>query len=67
MYPENLEGSAHESFTGRLVFRAGKKTTAKLNLDNYRVDGKFTGIGGATFGVRSGTLRSLTVFTTGTR
>ena len=49
-YPHNFEGSVHESFTDKVVVTAGKETTVKLNLDNYLVDGKFTGIGFAIFG-----------------
>ncbi len=49
-YAHGFEGNAHESFTDKIVVTAGKKSTVKLNLANYLIDGQFPGIGFAIFG-----------------
>ncbi len=49
-YSHNFDGNVHESFADKIVVTAGKKSTIKLNLANYLIDGQFPGIGVAIFG-----------------
>ena len=49
-YAHNFDGSVHASYTDKMVVTAGKKSTVKLNLANYMIDGQFPGIGFAIFG-----------------
>ena len=49
-YPYNFEGNPHDNFGDKIVLKAGKQTTVKLNAEKYLVDGKLTGIGLGIFG-----------------
>ncbi len=49
-YPYNYEGSVHSAFTDKITIIAGQKTTVRLKIDNYLVDGELAGIGFAIFG-----------------
>ena len=49
-YAYNFAGNPHEVYTDKVIFKAGEKTTVKLEADKYLVDGKLTGIGIGIFG-----------------
>ena len=49
-YPHNFEGNPHDNFGDKIVLKAGKQTTVKLNAEKDLVDGKLTGSGLGIFG-----------------
>ena len=49
-YRYDYTGSVHNSFTDEVAVTAGTETTIRLDLDDYLVDGKLTGIGFAIMG-----------------
>ncbi len=44
-YPENFAGDFYNEPTTKMEIAAGTKTTIKLKVDDYLVNGEFTGIG----------------------
>lgn len=49
-YPENFAGNVHENYTDLVSIKAGEQVTICLGLEDYLVDGEFSGIGLGIFG-----------------
>ena len=49
-YPMNFEGNPHETYTDKVIFRAGVPQTVKLDPEKYLIDGVLSGIGIGIFG-----------------
>ena len=50
LYPSNFAGDIYNEYTALVPVTAGTKTTIKLKVDDYLVDGQLSGIGLAIFG-----------------